>query len=161
MPNWDVNEAIEALLQLRAQHLMQVQRIDEGIRVLQAVDAGESTMRHPSQDPRALAEKAVRSVYEVVLTLANEANRDWSVPDLIAEIERRGIAVEVNDLQNSLHSAVARATDQGELLRVGRGRYRSTRWPEYVTRGPGNVFAGEEFDGSLDSLFKGEGEPLE
>jgi len=119
-----IADAIERLRQGRQEAIQEVQRIEMAL-------ANLEQLRH--QPARAVSnpEELVGtrpSVKSMMLQLLVEANRDWSVSEVLAEYERRGFPVKAKDPKNALRAAVAEANRDGAIFRTAIGRYKSAKW---------------------------------
>ncbi|MGH9055577.1 MAG: hypothetical protein ACRDYY_06895, partial [Acidimicrobiales bacterium] len=107
----------------RADLVRQIERVDQAlasmatVRAIAGEEAGSPFSdvipdeSAPSESPTLRATGP--SVYQAAVTVAEEADRDWGADDLVEEFKARGITFEVADLQNSLFSALSRASRNG------------------------------------------------
>jgi hypothetical protein len=129
----DLRKAIQSLERRRGDHLMQVQLIEHTIMNLQAIMGNETTSEPAAVERSSVSLARERpSVYRAAVDILNEEDREWTIEDLRTEIERREMSIEVTDLQNSLFSALSRASRKGELVRTGTGRYRAAKYEPSV-----------------------------
>ena len=68
------------------------------------------------------------SVKTRMLVLMAEADRDWSVAEVLEEYDRRGFPIQAKDPKNALRAAVAEANRDGLIFRTSTGRYKSGKW---------------------------------
>ncbi len=113
-----LTEARDLLTRKRDECLAEIAQIDKALDALSGVGGGS-----PSNG--AAPEKSVRTM---VFDLFGEADRDWSVAEVLDEYERRGRPVHGKDPGNALRAALSAAFRQDKVERTAPGRYRATKW---------------------------------
>lgn len=150
----DLRDAIALLQRKRAAHLAQVERIDAAVAALAAViqepeerEAGQPQDITAADDPPArhgfaravlatvgdlatAQRQQVQSTRQKVVSLAEEADRHWSVGQMIAEYRRRGAPFSGANPDSAVRAAIVTAVDKGQLYRTAYGRYRATKFRE-------------------------------
>ena len=64
----------------------------------------------------------------MAVTLMEEADRDWSAPEVLGEYMRRGTPVHGVDPSNVLRAAFADAKKRGMIFSTAVGRYKASKW---------------------------------
>jgi len=128
-----VDEAVGLLMKRRDEALAEVQRIERALADLgrpvadQATEAPPTVMRPEVIDahPRGTQHLSVRGR---LVALLDEEDRDWTVGEVIAEYERRGVPFTVKAPDNALRAALVEAQRKGQVERTTPGRYKSTKF---------------------------------
>lgn len=117
-----LDKVIDTLFQRRLELEVELARIDAALKAL--LPSGPMTM-----DETATAVPPIRtarlSVRQMVVALLDEANRDWSVSEVLAEYERRGTPIHGASPEKSLRAALAEAKKAGQIVSTAWGRYKS------------------------------------
>lgn len=134
----DLDPVAEALALLRRKRdalMGEVRHVEEGIAALEKL-LGATASPATSHDPNR------PSIRTMALSLMEEADRSWSVGEILAEYERRGTPVHGKDPNNALRAAIADAFKAGMIHRTAPGRYVAAKWaeegprPHHPTSGP-------------------------
>jgi len=128
MADLTVSEAIERLRKERDEDLrimenakIDAQRKEAAISVLQRMVSADdgTTVSLPDETPPLLGIAAVRAV------IREEPNRVWTPREVHTVLEDRGwLSHEAQHPVAGTEAAVARLLRKGDIVRVGRGRYR-------------------------------------
>lgn len=122
--------ALTFLRDKRDEHVAEVKRLTQAISAIEAVLAGDEPPSPNSVNGNggSSATSERPSVRVMALRLMEEADRDWSVPEILDEYERRGTPIVANDPDNALRAAVAEAHKKGQMIRTAVGRYKAKKW---------------------------------
>ena len=66
----------------------------------------------------------------MLVRLLDEADRDWSVSEILSEYESRGTPVNGANPDKNLRAAIVEARKAGRVERTAYGRYRSTKFDD-------------------------------
>ena len=123
-----IRQAVELLLHGRQKAQLELQRIDAALTSLGHLSPGpelgalyEAALMTPASPP---------SIRSVVVSLLDEEAKDWSAPEVLAELESRKVELRSKDPANAVRAALAEANKNGEAFRTGYGKYMSTRYQE-------------------------------
>jgi hypothetical protein len=127
-----IEEALRLLVKRRDEALAEVQRIEKALvdlgRPVTNTEPTRMTTAEPVAGANGVAPIYPPSVRGRLVFLLDEADRDWSVGEVIAEYERRGIPFTVKAPDNALRAALLEAQRKGQVERTAPGRYRSTKF---------------------------------
>jgi hypothetical protein len=129
-----VAQADQILAAREAVLLQELARIRDARRGLERV-------RPASEPPRPTTKEVQQrlSVRTLLLNLLEEADRDWSANEVLAEYERRGTPIHGADPSNALRAAISDANKAKQIVRTAVGRYKSARFEKVIP--PGQVAA--------------------
>ncbi len=119
MASDDFADALALLRQKRATHLEQLQRIESAINALLGLDQPEQP------EPRAAGTRTTR---EMIVSLADEGDRDWTVREMIDEYAGRGEDFPGANPDSSIRAAIVVAVRKNQIFRTDSGRYKSTKF---------------------------------
>lgn len=120
-----IEEALTFLRQRAAELDDERSRVADAITNLEQYLPGGSS--RPSRAPSS-HDPNRPSVRTMVVSLLEEADRDWSASEILTEYRRRGTPVHGVDPSNALRAALADAKKRGMIVSTGVGRYRSARF---------------------------------
>jgi hypothetical protein len=122
----ELQEVIGTLRRKRADHFASIERIDAAIQAL--LDLEPASSNGSNGAAAALVPTATLSVRKKVIRLANEADVAWNAAGVVAEYERRHDPVQGVNPMAAARTAIAEAFRAGELVRVGHGIYKATKY---------------------------------
>lgn len=117
-----VEEALELLRQKQRSLIEEVNRVEEAITALEKLSPKTGRVPSRSYDPNR------PSVRTKVVALLEEAARDWSAGEIIAEYRRRAEPIQATDPSNALRAALADAKKKGMVVSTAVGRYKAAKW---------------------------------
>ncbi len=120
-----IADALATLRQGRQLALEEVRRIDMAIANLEQLSQQPARSHRPTPDEIVGTRPSVKNM---LLQLLVEADRDWSVGEVLVEYDRRGFPIKAKDPKNALRAAVAEANRDGDIFRTATGRYKAARW---------------------------------
>jgi len=125
----DLDEIRALMRRKRADHAAQVERLDAALRLLddQLAESSTSLAEHRAT-PSSGSDRPTRSVRVKVLDLLCEADRDWSVADIVREYERRGDPIASSKPPSAVRTAFAKLYADKDVVRTSQGRYTAKRW---------------------------------
>jgi hypothetical protein len=68
------------------------------------------------------------SIARMLLALLDEADREWTVPEVLREYEVRGTPVHGKRPDHALRVAVGDTLKAGRIFRTATGHYKATKW---------------------------------
>ncbi|MDQ3641794.1 MAG: hypothetical protein M3450_10150 [Actinomycetota bacterium] len=148
----DLLDAISLLRRKRADHLAQVEKIDAALAALAAVIEEPEQRQNGESRPSGLAARVVEKIGQAqaqaqttrqkIVSLAEEADRNWSAGQMISEYQRRGEPFAGANPDSAVRAAIVTAMQKDELYRTAYGRYRATKFR------PSEPDVGMDFDNS-------------
>lgn len=127
-----MDNVIQTLYQRRLELESELSRIDSA---LAALVPPTPVMSAPPVTQRL-------SVRQMLVALLDEADRDWSVSEVLEEYKRRGTPVHGTVPDKSLRSALVEAKKAGQVENTRWGRYRSTKFTPSASDAMSRMFGG-------------------
>ena len=115
----EIAELVEQLERERTARLHEVEVLGTAIAQLQSITVTV---------PAAARRSSGASVRALTLHLMEEADRDWTTNEVVAEYEHRGVTLNSQHPANAVRSSLADLLAHERIERTGPGRYRATKF---------------------------------
>ena len=127
----EFQDAIRVIRKKRADAVDVVRKYDEALKVLIELDMEPHVATASAQGPTPIrpAPKNGLSAIDKVIRLMDEANRPWTVAEILDEYKRRGDPFESKNPKNAIRTALIDALKRGKVNRLATGVYLSAQHP--------------------------------